>query len=34
MINVKNVTRKLSEYKEVVAIYKQEFPAAERIPGI
>jgi GNAT superfamily N-acetyltransferase len=32
MINVKNVTRNLPEYKEVVAIYKQEFPAAERIP--
>jgi GNAT superfamily N-acetyltransferase len=32
MIIEKNITRKLPEYKEVVEIYKQEFPAAERIP--
>jgi GNAT superfamily N-acetyltransferase len=32
MITTKNITRNLPEYKEVVTIYKQEFPAAERIP--
>jgi GNAT superfamily N-acetyltransferase len=32
MINVKNITRNLLEYKEIVAIFKQEFPAAERMP--
>jgi GNAT superfamily N-acetyltransferase len=32
MIKSKNVTRKLSEYKKVVKIFKDEFPAAERMP--
>jgi GNAT superfamily N-acetyltransferase len=32
MITAKSITRNLPEYKEIVAIYKQEFPAAERIP--
>jgi GNAT superfamily N-acetyltransferase len=32
MIESKDVTRKLPEYKEVVKIYKQEFPSAERLP--
>jgi GNAT superfamily N-acetyltransferase len=32
MITVKNITRKLPEYKEVIKIFKQEFPAAERMP--
>jgi GNAT superfamily N-acetyltransferase len=32
MITAKNITRKLPEYKEVVKIYRDEFPATERMP--
>jgi ribosomal protein S18 acetylase RimI-like enzyme len=32
MITAKKVTRKLSEYSEIVEIYKQEFPKSERMP--
>jgi ribosomal protein S18 acetylase RimI-like enzyme len=32
MITAKKVTRRLTDYKEVMDTYKNEFPAAERMP--